>query len=176
MVAEESAEEASSLLSIAEIPDERLTGELKMMKIEKVDMIPNSLESYLYTCYIHECLNPPSTRDILEKFYQKVMAIEDGEVSALPKFEKILKDERTARFPNLTMSQAMKLIHPLNIWELNRYMAQARISVKRAQGKNLVLIIGATAAGKSTFIQSCLGYKHIRSKDADGRRCLQIEG
>ena len=68
-------EERSSLMSIAEIPDERLTEELKMMKIEKADMIPNSLESYLYTCYIHECLNPSNKKNILEEFYQKVTKI-----------------------------------------------------------------------------------------------------
>lgn len=76
----------------------------------------------------------------------------------------------------MTMGQVMKIIHPVNALELNQHMIQVRMSIEKTQGKNVVLIIGAVDGGKPIFIQSCLGYKHIRAKNSDGTRCIQIDG
>ena len=51
-------------------------------------------------------------------------------------------------------------MHPIDILELSQLMTTVQPSIQKIIGKNLVLIIGATGAGKSTFIQTCLGYEH----------------
>jgi len=67
--------------------------------------------------------------------------------------------------------------HDIDENKLTNYIYDGWNSLKVAEGKNIVLVMGNTGSGKSTLINYLLGNKLEKKKDAEGKwRWYRIEG
>jgi len=68
------------------------------------------------------------------------------------------------------LSQSLKQIRPLDMFEIERLLVQSAKAQKAIQGEKIVLLIGKTGAGKSTTIQALAGgnMKQVKKEISPG--------
>ena len=93
-----------------------------------------------------------------------------------PKLCSRLREVKNMILPTLTMAEVKRMVHPLNVWKLETLLSKVKETLRFSFHKNIILVIGATGAGKSTFIQTVLGYKHVKDRDDKNRKVYQVEG